>query len=472
MSIHTKILTVILSGGTGSRLWPTSRKSLPKQFINFSDKGTLFFQTLLRGKQIDTQGKPIIISSKDYGFLCRREALKLSIKADYILEEIGRNTAPAIYFSSKFAIENYKNAILCFMPSDHWVEDDTKFAEMIKSGVELANDGNWVTFGIKPHEPNTGYGYINVQKNTNQAYDVISFEEKPDYKTAKAYLEKGNYFWNSGIFLVTAEKCLESFKKLQPELTKQADKVWNNRMIKNDESILLKSDLEKLTSISVDYAIMEQEKNVKLLPFNGEWSDVGSWDSLSKIISKTNSEKIVSKDNQVLIDSKNTFVHTTDRTIVGIGLEDLIVVDDDDATIISKKGETEKIKSALEILKSKNNKSSEEHTFEYRPWGKFENLLETEIYKVKRLTVDPGEHLSIQYHKKRSEHWVVVNGKASVQVNDKKLTLEKGQSIDIPKGSSHCLGNDTKENLVVIEVQLGDYFGEDDIVRISDPYDR
>ena len=217
---------------------------------------------------------------------------------------------------------------------------------------------------------------------------------------------------------------------------------------------------------------MEQEKDVKLLPFNGEWSDVGSWDSLSKIISKTNSEKISSKDNQVLIDSKNTFIHTTDRTIVGIGLEDLIVVDDDDSTIISKKGETEKIKSALEILKSKNNKSSEEHTFEYRPWGKFENLLETEIYKVKRLTVDPGEHLSIQYHKKRSEHWVVVNGKASVQVNDKKLTLEKGQSIDIPKGSSHCLGNDTKENLVVIEVQLGDYFGEDDIVRISDPYDR
>ena len=472
MNIYTKILPVILSGGSGSRLWPTSRKSLPKQFINFSDTDTLFFQTLLRGKQIDTQGKPIIISSKDYGFLCRREALKLSINADYILEEIGRNTAPAIYFSSKFAMENYKNAILCFMPSDHWVEDDTKFAEMIKSGTKLANDGNWVTFGIKPREPNTGYGYINVQKNTNQAYDVISFEEKPDYKTAKTYLEKGNYFWNSGIFLVTAEKCLESFKKLQPELTKQADKVWNNRMIKNDESILLKSDLERLTSISVDYAIMEQEKDVKLLPFNGEWSDVGSWDSLSKIISKTNSEKIVSKDNQVLIDSKNTFVHTTDRTIVGIGLEDLIVVDDDDATIISKKGETEKIKSALEILKSKNNKSSEEHTFEYRPWGKFENLLETDIYKVKRLTVDPGEHLSIQYHKKRSEHWVVVNGKASVQVNDKKLTLEKGQSIDIPKGSSHCLGNDTKENLVVIEVQLGDYFGEDDIVRISDPYDR
>ncbi len=467
METSSALTVVILSGGSGSRLWPSSRASLPKQFIEFQKETTLFGNTVNRLNT--TQNTQIIIvSNKAHNFLCRRELKKLGRGASYILEEVGRNTAPAILMAALNATED---DLLVIMPADHWIEDSSAFNQIIQTASKIAaSEDCWVTFGIKPTEPQTGYGYIQaIGKGEKRA--VVSFTEKPDLKTANSYLAEGNYYWNSGIFVVSAQKCIKSFTQHQPELYKAAVTCWENKDINNDEITLRKTHLDKIPSISVDYAILEKEANIAMVPFEGHWSDVGSWDSLSKLLEadKTNSS---SPDNSIQIDTKNTFIQSSSRTIAAVGVEDLIIVDDDNATLVVQKGKSEKVKDALEMLKALNIPAAREHSFEYRPWGMFENLLDSAICKVKRLTVNSGQHLSLQYHHKRSEHWVVVQGKATVQLEKERLYLEPGQSIDIPLGAQHALGNDTDEDVIVIEIQMGSYFGEDDIVRVSDPYNR
>jgi mannose-1-phosphate guanylyltransferase/mannose-6-phosphate isomerase len=355
------------------------------------------------------------------------------------------------------------------MPSDHWIEDISGFAETVRRASTICAAGRWVTFGITATEPATGYGYIEVADRNEDVVDVVSFTEKPERGVAEQYLASGRHFWNSGIFMVRAGACLESFERHQPALAAAAAACWENRAKRSDEDILLKPDLEAIESISIDYAIMEKQENIALLPFGGGWSDVGSWDSLSRLISDHVADQ---GEGAVLVNSSNVFVHTSGRTIAGIGLEDLIIVDDDNATLIVRKGETEHVKAVIDQLKSRDETVATEHSFEYRPWGMFENLLDSAACKVKRLTVDPGHHLSLQYHHKRSEHWVVVAGTATVQLGDDRHTLGAGHSIDIPLGAHHALGNDTDDPVVVIEVQMGSYFGEDDIVRVSDPYER
>ncbi len=462
-----KIHPVILSGGSGSRLWPSSRVSLPKQFIEFRDGATLFGDTLKR-VNLSQDRKFTIVSNKAHNFLCRRELSKLGRGASYILEEVGRNTAPAILMAALNAAED---AILVIMPADHWIEDSSAFNQIIQTATKIASSENfWVTFGIKPTEPQTGYGYIKAIGGGEKRL-VVSFTEKPDFKTAEGYLAEGNYYWNSGIFVVRVGKCIESFNQHQPELYEAALNCWDNRDINGNEITLRKAYLEKIPSISVDYAILEKEANIAMVPFEGHWSDVGSWDSLSKLIEADKSDGTAS-EKSVQIDAKNTFIHSSSRTIAAVGVQDLIIVDDDNATLVVQKGKSEKVKDALEMLKGLNIPAAREHSFEYRPWGMFENLLDSAICKVKRLTVNPGHHLSLQYHHKRSEHWVVVQGRATVQLEGETLYLEPGQSIDIPLGAQHALGNDTDEDVIVIEVQMGSYFGEDDIVRVSDPYNR
>ena len=461
-----KICPVILSGGSGTRLWPSSRKSLPKQFISFPGTGSLFARTAKRAMALKSTAKPLVVSSRQQGFLCRQAMDQLGVEAHYILEEIGRNTAPAIWFAAR---ASDPDDILLIMPSDHWIEDIDGFANTVMRGAEICGSGRWVTFGIHAAEPATGYGYIEVAGSDGEAADVLSFTEKPDLATATSYLEAGNYFWNSGIFMVKAGVCLESFETHQPELAKAAARCWEARARRSDESVLLKAELENVPSISVDYAIMERQENIALVPFDGGWSDVGSWDSLSKLIADSAPDQ---GDDAVLVESSNVFVHSSGRTIAGIGLEDLIIIDDDDATLIVRKGQTEHVKAVIEQLTAADKAVATQHSFEYRPWGMFENLLDSAACKVKRLTVDPGQHLSLQYHHKRSEHWVVVQGTATVQLEGETLTLESGHSVDIPLGAHHALGNDTDEPVIVIEVQMGSYFGEDDIVRVSDPYNR
>ena len=460
------IRPVILSGGSGTRLWPSSRKSLPKQFISFPGTGSLFARTVERIIAIDGAVSPIVVSSRQHGFLCRKALEQHDLDAHYILEETGRNTAPAIWFAAQASAPD---DILLVMPSDHWIDDAAGFAANVKRAAAICAAGRWVTFGITATEPATGYGYIEVADRDEDVADVVSFTEKPGREVAEQYLASGRHFWNSGIFMVRAGTCLESFETHRPELAGAAAACWESRAKRADEDILLKPDLESIESISIDYAIMEKEENIALLPFAGGWSDVGSWDSLSRLIS----ERVTDHgEDAVLVNSSNVFVHTSGRTIAGIGLEDLIIVDDDNATLIVRKGETEHVKAVIDQLKSRDETVATEHSFEYRPWGMFENLLDSAACKVKRLTVNPGQHLSLQYHHKRSEHWVVVAGTATVQLGDDRHTLEAGHSIDIPLGAHHALGNDTDDPVVVIEVQMGSYFGEDDIVRVSDPYER
>ncbi len=460
-----KIKPVILSGGSGTRLWPSSRSSLPKQFINFTDNQNLFYKTINRASKLTNKNTILIVSNQQHGFLCRNELQKFTIRAEYILEETGRNTAVAVFFA---ALASDPNDVLCIMPSDHWIRDDTYYCNLVNSGIPEACKGKWVTFGIKPTEPATGYGYIKTKNVNDKILNVEKFVEKPEKNKAKEYLNEKNYFWNSGIFLVTAKKCLESFQKFQPQLFKFANECWNNKVIHHDEKILLNKYLKKIPSISLDYAIMEFEKNICLLPFESDWSDLGNWGELSKYISSNQSKN----NKSFLLDSKNTFIYSNDRVVAGIGLEDLMIIDDDDATLVVKKGFEEKVKDILEEIKIIGHSSATEHTFENRPWGKFQNILISKICKVKKLTVNPGKHLSLQYHKKRSEHWVIVEGEATIRLNKNKISLSQGESIDIPMGAHHALGNDTFKPLIVIEIQLGTYFGEDDIIRINDPYNR
>jgi mannose-1-phosphate guanylyltransferase/mannose-6-phosphate isomerase len=461
-----QIQPVVLSGGYGSRLWPASRQSLPKQFLNLVGSNCLFFDSLERAKLIHNSSPPIVVASRQHNFLCQKEAAKLNLSPKYILEERGCNTAAAVFFAALFA---QPKSHLLIMPSDHWFQNNDDFTNVIMQGVRVSEKGVWVTFGIHPTNPSTSYGYVEVDEDFKGVFDVKNFVEKPDHQKAKEYLAKGNYFWNSGIFMVSVEKCLESFYTHQQSFCESATECWERRQFRGNEVILKEVDLEKVTTISVDYAIMEKEKDINLIPFKGGWSDLGTWTSISSIASPS----YASKEKQpVLIDTENVFVHKSDRTIACVGIKDLIIVDSDDATLILHRDKEHRSKEVLTKLKVNNNPSATKHTFELRPWGMFEVLVDNSTCKVKRITVSAQQRLSLQYHQKRAEHWVVVEGTATVRLGEKTMTIVTGGAVEIPLGALHSLANDTDQKLVVIETQTGSYFGEDDIVRVEDPYDR
>ena len=463
------LIPVILSGGSGTRLWPSSRKSLPKQFKEFNNIGSLFSHTLNRVNELNGCDDLIIVSAREYEFLIKKVTNKFHKETVLILEEISKNTAAAVFFAALCALEKSEDSILCIMPSDHWIDDFKKFKKIIKEGIKSAKQNHWVTFGIKPINPSTGYGYIKVNKSYNPGIkDVIEFIEKPNAKRADNFLKEGNYYWNAGIFLVSAKKVLESYSTQNIELKIMLEKAWFNRELSKNKHIISKLYMKKIPNISIDKAIMENENSIKLIPFDSNWSDIGNWDSMSLLLSKYNN----SKNNSILIDSKNTQILSSDRMVIGIGLEDLTVVDENDATLIFKKGQSEKVKKVVEILKNEKKSVAEEYNYEFRPWGKFEILLDSIECKVKKITVDPYKALSYQYHLKRSEHWTVVNGKAKVILDGVTTTHTVGESIVIPINVKHSLANETNEILIVIEVQYGSYFGEDDIIRILDPYNR
>jgi len=463
------LIPVILSGGSGKRLWPSSRKSLPKQFKEFDNIGSLFSHTLNRVKQLNECKDLIVVSAREYEFLIKKHTNKFNKDTILILEETSKNTAAAVFFAAISALEKSQDSILCIMPSDHWIEDFKNFSTTIKEGIEYAEQGFWVTFGIKPLEASTGFGYIKVNKSRNvEVKDVIKFIEKPDVKRAKSFLKSENYYWNAGIFLVSAKKVLQSFDRHNLELKVMLEKAWAHRDISENKHIISKIYMDSAPNISIDKAIMEHENSIKLIPFHSHWSDIGNWDSMNLLLSKFNQ----TNKNSILIDSKNTQIQSSKRMVVGIGLEDLIIIDEIDATLIFKKGQSEKVKSVVEELKNIKNTLGEEHNFEYRPWGKFEVLLDSKECKVKKISIDPFQSISYQYHLKRSEHWTVVSGKAEVMLDNIKTIHNVGESIVIPVGVKHSLANSINELLIIIEVQYGSYYGEDDIIRISDPYNR
>ena len=319
------LIPVILSGGSGTRLWPSSRKSLPKQFKEFKNIGSLFYHTLNRVNELNGCKDLIVVSAREYEFLIKKHTNRFNKESVLILEETSKNTAAAIFFAAIRALEKSDDSILCIMPSDHWIEDFKKFTTLIKKGIKHAEQHSWVTFGIKPTEPSIGFGYIKVNDNKSTGIkDVIKFIEKPDIKRAKFFLNEGNYYWNAGIFLVSAKTVLKSFDVYNLDLKKNLEKAWSNSVKSENKHIILKPYMEKIPNISIDKAIMEYQNNIKLIQFDSNWSDIGNWDSMNALLSKYDH----TDNKSILIDSKNTQIQSSERVVVGIGLEDLIIVDE------------------------------------------------------------------------------------------------------------------------------------------------
>ena len=462
------IKVIILCGGSGSRLWPESRQSLPKQFIPIFEGKSLLDLTIERTLNIKDQQKPIVICNKKHGFLVRNSLEKLNLEADILLEPEGKNTSAAIYLAAKNSSDDDN---LLIMPSDHLIPDNKQFIKDIHYVKKFLNLNHWVTLGIKPTKPSEAYGYIKVSKShiDDNLLEVTSFVEKPKKKIAAQFIKNNNYFWNAGIFLGKSLMIINSIKEYAPNIARHCDHAFNSQIvIKETSEINFSPDLfSKIPSESIDHSVMEYEKKIYLYPMNGKWSDVGSWDAIAEIYKNKNMPKNIIEES-----SKNNFIRSEKRVIATIGVKDLIIIDSDNATLIAKRNNSEKVKLIVEKLKLRAFPEAIEHSFEKRPWGKFENLLVDENCKVKRIQINPKKRLSLQYHKYRSEHWLVVKGKANIYLNGNIRILKPGESVDIKLGDEHYVENTTNEELIIIETQLGTYFGEDDIIRLDDPYGR
>lgn len=457
---------VVLCGGSGTRLWPESRKNLPKQFINIIKDKSLLDLTIERIVELKKVKKPLIICNKSHLFLVKNSLDKYKIDADIILEPIGRNTTAAIYLAAKLT-DPKDNLII--MPADHLIPDVKNFVEEI-SFIEKSFDfKSWITLGIKPSFPSSGYGYIKARKNNkNKIYNVDKFIEKPTIKKASEMIKKGNYFWNSGIFIGNSKMIASSINFYAEDIAKACNKVLNKQINNNKNEISFpEKQFSKIPSRSIDYAVMELETNIKLYPLGCDWNDIGSWDAFAGIY---NNQKTTT--NIIQFESNNNFIRSDKRVIATIGIDNTIIIDNDNSTLVIKKNQSEKVRDIVEEIKKRNLSQTNEHTFEFRPWGKFEVLLNEAKCKVKKLIITPKKRLSLQYHNYRKEHWLVVSGVATVHLSGKLYELYEGMSIDIPTKSNHFIQNNTLNDLIIIETQLGSYFGEDDIIRLDDPYDR
>ncbi|GAB4031182.1 MAG: mannose-1-phosphate guanylyltransferase/mannose-6-phosphate isomerase [Elusimicrobiota bacterium] len=460
---------IILAGGSGTRLWPLSRYGLPKQFAPIHQGKSLLLKTVERLCDYLKYEDIYVITNEDYKFHVIEELKKVSINLEnnIILEPAGRNTAPAIALSIKFFMEKIKCSAsepVFVCPSDHIIEPVKKFTENLMLCEKLAQEGKIVTFGIKPKEPNTGYGYIKKGKplkNFKKSFEVEKFVEKPDINTAVKYLKSGLYYWNSGMFGFTMDTMIKEFKKYSPELSKKLNLSYEKML----------SSFKEMPNISIDYAVMEKTSRSAVTEADILWSDLGAWDSLEEIEPKDENGNI-RIGNVVEINSKNSIFYAQDRLVSAIDAQDLIVVDTKDALLIAKRGSSQKVKEMVNILKQRKSKEVMEHTTVFRPWGSYTVLEEGLRYKIKRITVKPGEKLSIQMHHHRSEHWIVVKGVAKVTNGDSVKLVHENESTYVPKSVKHRLENPGKVPLELIEVQNGEYVGEDDIIRFEDQYGR
>ncbi|MBM3579554.1 MAG: mannose-1-phosphate guanylyltransferase/mannose-6-phosphate isomerase [Alphaproteobacteria bacterium] len=467
-----KITPLILSGGSGTRLWPVSRELNPKQFLDFFGKHSLFQQAALRLREL---AKPIIICNNEHRFTVAEELQKLGIEAQaIILEPIARNTAPAIA-AAAFAVG--ENDLLLVTPSDHLIRDEKEFLAQVKNAAAAASEGFLITFGIKPDKAETGYGYIKKGvgplKKWGQTplFSVEKFVEKPDQKTAEEFLADGRYFWNSGIFLFRAGTYLEALKKYQPEILEHCKRAYQNAERDLDFTRLTPADFAQCPNISVDYAVMEKAEKVAVAPVEIGWSDVGSWLTVAEL-SAQDENKNTLLGNSFALHSSNCYVNSRETLVAVIGATNLIVVALKDVVLVVNKNNAQDVKKMFELLKNQKFEECVVHRKVLRPWGSFEVIDSADRFKVKRITVKPGAALSLQMHNYRSEHWIVVKGEAHVTCGEREFVLSEDQSTYISVGQKHRLTNKSKIPLELIEVQTGSYLGEDDIVRFSDVYGR
>lgn len=451
---------IILCGGSGTRLWPISRSLMPKQFVKLFDDKSLFQLTVERNAKVcETE---FIISNAEQYFLALDQLEELDRKdSKYLLEPVGRNTAPAIALAC-LALDPQE--IVLITPSDHLIKDEKEYEKVLSKAKELAKDDNLVTFGITPSFAETGFGYIE-----SDGLEVKAFHEKPDLQTATSYLEAGNYYWNSGMFCFKAGVFLDELKKYSPNIYKTSKEALEN--VSQNNLIRIKhDDMIKIDEDSIDYAVMEKSSKVKVIPSNIDWSDVGSFDALYEELPKDENNNTINK-NHISIDSKNNLIYGKERKIATVDVEDLIVVDSGDALLISKKGSSQKVKKVVAEIR-KDTQLHNIHLTAHRPWGTYTILEDNPHYKIKRIVVEAGKRLSLQKHFHRNEHWIVVSGTATVTIENKTFMLRANESTYIKMGDIHRLANEGKIPVVMIEAQIGDYLGEDDIVRIEDDFQR
>jgi len=465
---------LILAGGSGTRLWPLSRKNFPKQFLKLNGDKSLLQQTAERLLKAINPEDIIVMTNSDYKFHVLSDLQSLNsdlttLSSNIILEPAFRNTAPAIALGIKYCIEKLgcgEDEVVFISPSDHIIRPDERFAEYLKVSEDIAQKGYIVTLGITPDRPETGYGYIKVRSQKSKVKSqkflgVEKFIEKPDAKTAARYAGRGNYYWNSGMFAFSIKTILNEFEKHAPEIRNMLNMDFDEMIYK----------FQQMPNISIDYAVLERSDKVAALPLDLYWNDIGSWDSLYDVLDKDKNGN-VTRGDILTVDTKNTLIIGNKRLISTIGLEDCLIVETDDAILIAKKGEAQKVRDVVSKLKKENRKEADEHVTTYRPWGSYTVLEEGPRYKIKRIAVTPQERLSLQMHHHRSEHWVVVKGTAKVTIGDMEIVIHENESAYVPKSTLHRLENPGRVPLEIIEVQNGDYVGEDDIVRYEDVYGR
>lgn len=469
-----RLVPVILSGGSGTRLWPVSRTGYPKQLQALHGEKSLLQQTALRLAGIAGVLPPLVLCNDQQRFLVAEQLREEGVElGPIILEPVARSTAPALAVAA-LSVEKPDETVLVIMPADHFIADRASFQKAIGKAAALAMKGKLMTLGIKPTTPHTGFGYIEqgaALAEDADAFAVTQFKEKPDEATAKAYLNAGTYLWNSGIFVFRADHYLTELARLQPEIVAACKKALAKSKTDLDFLRLDHDSFAQSPNISVDYAVMEHAQNVGVLPVAFDWSDIGGWPALWQIGEKDANGNVINGD-VVLKDTKNSYIRSDNRLVSVIGLEDIVVVDTADALLVSSKKRVDEVKDIVAQLKTANRSESDTHARVWRPWGYYEQLDAGHRFQVKQIMVKPGGKLSLQKHHHRAEHWIVVSGTAKVQCGEDSKLLGPNESVYIPLGEKHRLENPGLVPLFLIEVQSGDYLGEDDIVRFEDIYQR
>jgi mannose-1-phosphate guanylyltransferase/mannose-6-phosphate isomerase len=477
-----QVTPVILCGGSGTRLWPLSRTSFPKQFLVLSGETTLFQQAVERLQTLKsssvTLNDTLIVTNEDHRFLVLDQLREMKdVKAQLLLEPIGRNTAPALTLAALQAVENKEDPILVITPADQIMQDKAAFTRSLHNAIEVAGKGSIVVLGIKPTKPETGFGYIkkDTSEDEHRGFKVLNFTEKPDLATAEKYLESGEYFWNGGIFVLRASAWLKAIQYFSYDIYEATFKSFNQKT--NDYLFIRPNEnlFKVIPSNSIDYAVIEKcpqsEIEIRMVELDAGWNDLGSWDAVWQAGEKDKDQNVTYGDT-LLENTKNSLVYADHKLVSVAGVDSLVVIETSDAILIADRNQSQHVKVIVDKLHSQKREEQILHRKVSRPWGWYDSLDEGENFKVKRIQVNPGASLSLQKHTKRAEHWVVVKGIAEVMCNDKKIILKENESTYIPLGHTHRLSNPGKDILEIIEVQSGKYLGEDDIERFDDNYGR
>jgi mannose-1-phosphate guanylyltransferase/mannose-6-phosphate isomerase len=469
-----KIYPVILSGGSGSRLWPLSREHYPKPLLPLVSDKTLLQETASRLDGIPDLGDAVYVCNEEHRFLLAEQVAQIGkTPATIILEPEGRNTAPALTLAALYLVKQNPDAMMVVMPADHVMSEPQQFVAAVEQGSDNAEQGALVTFGVVPESPETGYGYIkrDAQIGSSAAYAVARFVEKPDVQTAEQYLSEGDYYWNSGIFLMRADRWLDEISQHRPDILKSCRAAMNKGVQDSDFFRVDKQLFHTCPSDSIDYAVMEKTDRAVVVPISAGWSDIGAWSALWSVCPRDADGNVIQGD-VIAEDTHNALLIARHRCLATVGLDDIVVVETADAVLVASKDRAQDVKAIVSRLKDSGRDECKTHRQVYRPWGSYEGIDAGTRFQVKRLSVKPGAQLSLQMHHHRAEHWIVVTGTARVTCGDQVFTLHENESTYIPIGETHRLENPGNIPLEVIEIQSGSYLGEDDIIRYEDVYDR